>query len=182
MKNLLPAILIFLFAFSAEAQQDKEGAKDFFKSVVKTYFDKDCDKLYSLFNDSVTIVNPYRESIVSSARMVESRKACEKFDEFTEGLGSFEKYIADFKIIVLNRKEFSSSGNKEVENQVLAEGTDNGMVYEILQEMHRYYTDNDYLVFGNIHNSDPAKNIGRGLFWMIIRKTPAGWKIFGTRN
>lgn len=45
MKSLLPAILFFLFAFNAKAQQDKEGAKDFFKTVVKTFFDKDCDKL-----------------------------------------------------------------------------------------------------------------------------------------
>lgn len=182
MKSLLLAILFFLFAFNAKAQQDKEGAKDFFKTVVKTFFDKDCDKLYSLFNDTVTIVNPYREGIAPSAHMVYDRKACEKFDEFTEGLGSFEKYTEDYKIIVLNRKEFISTSNKQVEDQIMAEGTDNGMVYEILQEMHRYYTDNDYLVFGNIHNSDQNKNIGRGLFWMIVRKTPTGWKIFGTRN
>lgn len=181
MKTLLQILFLIFVTTKGSAQSNKEGAKSFFKTIVKTYFDKDCDQLYSLFNDSVTVVSPYGERVFSSKEMVDDRKACDKLGEFTVGLNSFQHYIDEYKIIVLDKNEFTSKNNDSVIKQISAENTSNIMVYEILQEFNKYYTDCDFLVFGNIHKSNGDKNISGGLFWLIVRKTKYGWKIFGTR-
>ena len=180
--NALLKILVLIFLSSnCLAQNEKEDAKSFFKTIIKTYFDKDCDKFYSFFNDSATIVSPYGEGVYSTEKMIKSRKACGKFDEFTRGLNSFQIYIDEYKIIVLNKKEFTSKNNDSILKKISADQTDNVYVYEILQELNKDYTDNDFLIFGNIHKTDSNKNISNGLYWMIIRKTKSGWKIFGTQ-
>ena len=79
MKTLLQILFLLLFitncAAPDAAPEIKEEAKLFFKTIVKTYFDKDCDKFYSLFNDKVTIIGSYGDGVFSSKEMVESRKA-----------------------------------------------------------------------------------------------------------
>lgn len=181
MKSLLFPLLLVMF-LDAAAQEDKEGAKTFFLSVVKTYFDRDCDKFLSCLSDSMSIVSPYGEGLLSSEEIHESRKPCEKFEEFTRGLPSFDFYKEHYKIVVLTKEEFTPAGNKKIEKLINARETGNLYIYEILREFNRYYTPDDHLVFGNAHKNDPDKNLGDGLFWMIVRKTKDGWKIFGTQN
>jgi hypothetical protein len=181
MKTLLKILVLTLCTVNCFAQDNKEDAKSFFKAIVKTYFDKDCDKFYSLFGDSATIISPNGVGIYSTKEMAENRKACEKFEEFTKRLSSFQYYIDEYEIIVLNKKEFTSKNNDSIIKKISAEQTDNVFVYEILQEFNKNYTNCDFLIFGNIHKSDSNKNISRGLFWMIVRKTKYGWKIFGTK-
>jgi len=113
--------------------------------------------------------------------MKESRKACDKYEEFTEGLISFQRYIDEYRIIVLDKNEFTSRNVDSIINKISAEQTHNVFVYEILQEDNRNYTDCDFLIFGNIHKSDSKRNLNRGLFWMIVRKMKNGWIIFGTK-
>jgi hypothetical protein len=181
MRKLLQILVLLIAPVIGAAQNNKEEAQSFFKLIVKTYFDKDCDKFYSLFNDTVTIISPYGEEVLSSKGIDKDRKACDKFEEFTEGLASFQQYINDYKIIVLDKKEFTSKNNDSVAKKIAAEQTDNFLVYEIIQKLNKGYTDCDFLVFGNIHQSTSSKNISRGLFWLIVRKTKNGWKIFGTK-
>jgi hypothetical protein len=76
---------------------------------------------------------------------------------------------------------FTSLNADSIKAKIAAQQTDNLFVQEILQEFNSYYTDSGFLVFGNIHTSDGTKNIHSGLFWMIVRKTKDGWKIYGTR-
>lgn len=181
MKTLLNTLILTIFTINGFAQDNKEGARSFFTSVVKTYFDKDCDKFYSFFGDSVTIISPAGTGIYSTKGMDEGRKACDKFGQFTEGLNSLQQYLEDYKIIVLDRSEFTAGNNDSILKAISAEQTGNGFVYEILQEQDILYTDCDFLVFGNIHQSDSNKNLSHGLFWMIVRKTKNGWRIFGTK-
>jgi hypothetical protein len=181
MKRLLQITGLIFISLTGFAQDNKEEAKRFFQSIVKTYFDKECDKLYSFLNDTISIVSPYGEEILPSKMMAETRKICDKFDEFTADLVSFQQYIDEYKIIVLSKSEFTSKNNDSVTKLVSVENTGNLMVYEILQELNTYYTDDDLLVFGNVHKSNNNKNLNQGLFWLIVRKTKNGWKIFGTK-
>jgi hypothetical protein len=182
MKTVFSILLLLSVSAIGSAQDNKEGAKSFFKTIVKTYFDKDCDKYYSLFNDTISIVSPYGQEIFAKNIIDTERKTCDKFEQFTEGLNSFQQYADEYRFVVLNKKEFTSRNDDSVINQIAAENTNNILVYEILEEYNRYYTDQDFLVFGNIHKTNSAKNISKGLFWFIVRKTKQGWKIFGTKS
>lgn len=181
MKTLLLILFFTLSLANCFCQGNKQDANSFFKTIVKTYFERDCNKFYSFFGDSATIISPYGTGFYSTKEMNESRKACDKFEEFTEGLSSFQHYIDEYKIIVLDKREFTSNNNDSVLKVISAEQTDNVFVYEILQSQSKNFTDCDFLVFGNIHKSNSNKNISSGLFWMIVRKTKNGWKIFGTK-
>ena len=171
---------LILIPCLAICQDVKEEAKDFFKTIVKAYFDRDCDKHYSFFSDSATVISPYGIDIYPTKEMIESRKTCDKFEEITSGLASFESYLKQYQIIVLNKKEFTSKNNETIVQKIAANGTSNSGVYEVLQEFNSNYTDCDYLVFGNIHKTNDKMNLANALFWMIVRKTKHGWIIFGT--
>src|SRR5687768_2767022 len=120
MKILLRILVLIFVSTNSSAQDNKEDAKSFFKTIVKTYFDKDCDKFYSFFNDTVTIISPYGDGVIPSKEMTSNRKTCDKFEEFTEGLNSFQHYIDEYKIIALDKKEFTSKNNDSVVNKISA--------------------------------------------------------------
>jgi hypothetical protein len=181
MKQFLTIIMLSLIPVLAKSRDNKEKADGFFRVVVKTYFDRDCDRFYSFFYDSVAIISPNGVGVYSTKEKIKTRKACSKFKEFTEGFDSLDDYLNHYQIIVLDKKEFTSKSNDTIKRKISAEETDNLLVYEVLQEFGNNFTDSDYLVFGNIRKTDKSKSIENGVFWMIVRKTQDGWKIFGTQ-
>jgi len=170
-----------LTPYFGNSQSIKQEASEFFKSIVKTYFDRDCDRFYSFLTDSAAIISQNGVRVYSTKKMIESKKACNKFEEFTEGFASFQDYLNDYKIVILSKKEFTLKNNDTIISKISAEETDNLFVYEILQEFNNNFTNSDYLVFGNIQKTNKKRTMGDGLFWMVIRKTKQGWKIYGTR-
>ncbi|MES2778208.1 MAG: hypothetical protein V4722_28790 [Bacteroidota bacterium] len=181
MKQLFYIGILILTPYLGASQSIKQEASEFFKSIVKTCFDLDCDRFYSFFTDSAAIISPNGVGVYSTKKMIESKKACDKFEEFTEGLSSFQDYLNHYKIVILNKKEFTSKNNDTIIKKISAEKTDNLFVYEILQEFNNNFTNSDYLVFGNIQKSNEKRVAGDGFFWMVVRKTKQGWKIYGTR-
>lgn len=182
MKQVFYIVTLILTPCQGNCQSVKEEAGAFFKSVVKTCFDRDCDRFYSCMADSAAVISANGVGVYSTKSMVETRKACSKFEEWTEGLASFQDYLDHYKIVVLSRKEFTSKNNETIKRKITAEGTDNLFVYEILQAYGNNFTNADYLVLGNIRKTSENKIMKAGLFWMVIRKTKQGWKIYGTKS
>lgn len=168
-------ILVFVNAFS---QDKKLEAENFYKSIIKTYFDKDCDKLYNSINDSITILGSSDGKIYSSAKIKESRKACGKFEQFTSDLISYENYIENYEILVLSKYEFTSDINSVIDKEYWERLS----MFDVFQNIKNYeniFSSSDYFIIGKINKIDKAKDLS-GPFLYIVRETADGWRIFGS--
>jgi hypothetical protein len=162
-------------------QDNYTAAASFFKQVIKTYFDRDCNKFYTSIADTVCIISLYGDTVIEKSKLKPAEEICEKFDSFISGIKSYAEYIDHYKIIVLSKAEFTSKGNSLVLERIKneEEGDINRMVYDMLGEYNRYFTEHDFLVFGNLPAKKGLPALNDGAFWMIVRKTSNGWKLFG---
>ena len=97
----------------------------------------------------------------------------------------YSNYLKKADIVVLDKNEFLDSATFRVMKEKWQGGhNDNLLFLKLLPYMPKYYSDNDFLVFGNIDkNGDYFKGMGReGWYMYMLRKTKRGWKIFAMRN
>jgi hypothetical protein len=166
------------------AQSTKDEAELFFKSIVHSYFSNG-DRLLSSFNDSVVIINPSVDTLIPASAIDLSKDTVffrNKLHNWTLNIKTFENYLDKYTIKVYDKKEFTGKTNEQLKHDSLpSKEIDMPLVFSILRTLNKFYTDNDYLVIGNIPKSNSVGTIF-GLYWMILRKTQTGWKIFGIPN
>jgi hypothetical protein len=182
-------ILIVLVTLSStvaksHAQSNKDEAKAFFTSIVKSYFSNG-DKLLLSFNDSIVIISPIVDSLFPVSILDLSKDTVHfhaKMHEWTTDVKSYVNYTNKYRIEVYDRKEFTANTYEQVwKDSLLNQDPDMPLVFSILHTFNKYYTDNDYFIVGSIPKSRDDKTL-YGLYWMIVRKTEKGWKIFAIRN
>jgi hypothetical protein len=167
-------LLLLTISSNLMAQNDKKAAEQFFKKVVKSYFDN-CETVISYFDDSVTIVNPFIDTIFSREDL---RINCFAISEFIKPIGTYKNYLKEYKLIVLNKKEFSTKTVQQIQKDSVSKKSEYGWVLSILRRFNSRYTKDDYVVFGDI----PVNNVmavNPDIFWKIVRKTKNGWRIVG---
>lgn len=177
MKYSLKFIILFLVFVNAYSQNKKLEAENFYKSIIKTYFEKDCDKLYNSINDSITIIGSFDGKIYSSAKIKESRKLCNRFEKYTTDLISYENYIKNYEILVLNKYEFTSDINSIIDIKYL-ERLSMFDVFKNIKKFKNIFSPSDYLIIGTINKNENSGELF-GPFLYIVRETTEGWKIFG---
>jgi len=184
MRQTLIAIILFLSVTKLYAQSTKDEAQIFFKLIVNSYFSNG-DKLLSSFNDSVAIINPSVDTLIPASAIDLSKDTAffrNKLHNWTVNIKTFENYQNNYFIKVYEKKEFTGKTNEQLKHDsLLNKDIDMSFVFSILHTFNKFYTDNDYLVVGSIPKSNSAETIF-GLYWMIVRKTEKGWKIFGIPN
>ncbi len=93
----------------------------------------------------------------------------------------YNDYIKHYDVVVFTKKEFTDTATiRLVDNTWKEKG---GLLKFILRETERtpkYYTDNDYLVFGGINIGNERERPQGRISWYfyVLRKTHVGWKIF----
>jgi hypothetical protein len=176
MKKIILTVLIGIsFQTSFGQTKEKDEAANVFKEIVKCYYTKDCDKFYSYFNDSITFINLTIDTLLSSKPIIEMRKICGKFDKIIAKTLTFENYLDNYTIEVLSYEDYSTSDRKSLAKYVHP-NADGGFGLAYINAHHKYYTKNDFFVMGDI----PTKTdqyIGAP-FFLVLRKTNQGWKIF----
>jgi hypothetical protein len=185
MRQTLIAILtIFLCLTNLYAQSTKDEAELFFRSIVNSYFSNG-DRLLSSFNDSVVIINTSGDTLIPASAINLAKDTVffrNKLHNWTVGIRTYENYLNNYLIKVYDKKEFTGKTNEQLkQDSLLNKDVDMPLVFSTLHIFNKYYTDNDYLVVGSIPKYNSGKTIF-GPYWMIVRKTQKGWKIFGIPN
>lgn len=178
MKSNLKFLLFFLVFINSYSQNKKLEAENFYKSIIKTYFDKDCDKLYNSINDSVTIIGSFDGKIYPSSAIKQSKKMCNRFEEYTSDLISYQKYIENYEIFVLNKEDFTLNAETIINKKSL-ERLAMFDVFENINKFNTIYSSNDYLIIGRLNKKYGSKDL-HGPFTYVVRETSDGWKIYGT--
>ncbi|HTB06054.1 MAG TPA: hypothetical protein VK806_03800 [Bacteroidia bacterium] len=201
MKKVVVFIVIISFCSCSAQSPTKEEAKNAFLEIMKTLMKKDCDKFFSYFNDSIKILIPmlpssrvrqYKPSdldtiLLSGPILKEISEMCGKIKEDFRGNPDtlYTNYINQVDIKVLNEKEFlDTAALRAKDKKWYMDLKDNGFYLRLMGYMPKYYTANDFLVFGNMtKDGDYIKPMGRfGWYVYVLRKTKSGWKIFALTN
>ena len=177
MKRIICLILFGLLFHKLYSQEPtKKEAEAAFKEIIKCYYTKDCDKIYEFFNDSITIINLAKDTLIRSDIVVKRRKICGKFDRIISKTQTFENYLEKYSIKVLSYNEYTimprDSFNKFLEQK------SSGIDYlSHLNKFHKYYKKNDFYVIGDIPKQEDL--FIHGPYFYMLRKTKSGWKILG---
>src|SRR5690606_30670726 len=99
--RLLPVLILLFFSSTSFSQNaDKEEAKNLAKELVKSYFNKDCDAYLNLWHDTIRIIHPYKDTLLSFNTLFgDTAKACDKFSRktrFEDGY-TYEEYLNDYE-------------------------------------------------------------------------------------
>lgn len=176
--------MTFFTSTQLYSQSPKDEAQEFFKSIVKSYFSNG-DKLLVSFNDSIVIINPSVDTLVPASSFDSPKDTAffhNKLHNWTANIKTFENYLNKYYIKVYDKTEFIGKSNVQLrQDTLLNRDMDMSMLFPILHIFNKFYTDNDYLVVGSIPKLKSDNSIF-GLYWMIVRKTKNGWKIFGVPN
>jgi hypothetical protein len=175
MKRLV-IISIVLVVSQLAAQTEKEEAKKAFMDIVSCYFKKDCPKFYSFYNDSVTLLNQNTNDCISSKQLAEKKKACEKFAAYTEKTKTFESYLKNYLVAVMDNSEYTSP-DRSVLRKYFFEMSGSPMCLMRVNAFNKFFTKNDYLVIGDIPKEKKTENFVGSPYILMLRKTKNGWKI-----
>ena len=186
MKRLTLILSILAFNLSAFCQtSEKEEAMEFAKKIVGTYFDFDCTSYLALWNDSIIIINPYKETVVSTVNLFsDTAEICRKFDRVRfDNDYTYQQYLDEYEIRIYSKEEMVGDSIKMLREDL--------MVVEIFKLYGNTYPDGTYFFSGWYRNnySDQLNNdespdqqrITHFRSWVkLIGKTQDGWKIVGT--
>ena len=169
-------IIVLLITNLCYSQSEKEEAKKAFMNIVSCYFKKDCAKFYSHLNDSITLLNVNTNDHVSSKVLLEKKKSCDNFPAYIEKPKSFEKYLQNYSVAVMNYSEYTSPDRAEL-RKYFFEMSGSPMCLMRVNAFNKFFTKNDYLVIGDIPKEKKAENFIGGPYILMLRKTKIGWKI-----
>ncbi len=181
MKWILFALCCLLMG-EGFAQGDKNGAKDFFKKVISTYFDSSFG-LGSYVNDSIILISPNYDTVFGgNIFKIEIAGYGDVFQKrvrgWVEPFKNIDDFLNNYEIFAYNKAEFTNDSNLLIANEAARDNPENTFALKITSRFKRHYTNDDYFVFGNVP-IDKSKPFISGLFLMIVRKTKSGWKISG---
>lgn len=169
-------IFLVLLVGQLTAQKEKEEAKIAFMEIVTCYFKKDCAKFYSFFNDSITLLNQNTNDHISSKSLIEKKKSCDNFTKYTEKTKSFDKYISNYLVAVMDNGEYTSP-DRSVLRKYFFEMSGSPMCLMRVNAFNKFFTKNDYLIIGDIPKEKKAENFVGSPYILMLRKTKTGWKI-----
>jgi hypothetical protein len=177
MKNFV-ILFVLLVGGSLSAQSEKDEAKKAFMEIVTCYFKKDCAKFYSYFNDSVTLLNQNTNDHISSKQLSQKKLSCEKFAAYTEKTKTFDSYLKNYLVAVMDNSEYTSP-DRAVLRKYFFEMSGSPLCLMRVNAFNKFFTKSDYLVIGDIPKEKKSENFVGGPYILMLRKTKAGWKISG---
>lgn len=179
--NQLIFLLLFIVVCVSAQTSDKDKAKAVYLEILDCYFKKDCAKFYTYFNDSVKIFS-VGDNFISSKKLVEKKAICSKFDSIIYKTKTKENYLQKYSIDVFSYKEFSTINSKSMDDYfseyIVSKGA---FVLADVNYHKKLYTQNDFLVIGDIP-ADGKYESGIGARYIfMLRKTAKGLKIVSFR-
>jgi hypothetical protein len=201
MKKLIVFTSIALISFSSYAQQPTiEEAKKAFLTIIQTLMKRDCSKYFADFNDSIKVLIPmlpssrYRHPTPSDMDTIflsknwilrDTNRVCSKIGEDFSGKAdtSFSNYLKQADIEVFSEKEFLDTATaRKVYLKWNKRAGEECAYLRLIAFMPKYYSENDFLILGNVTKEGSSCNLIGRMEWYIyvLRKTNQGWKIFGT--
>ncbi len=172
--------LIFLLPLVLLGQSNKTEAINAFEEIIKCYYDKDCNKYYSFWADSVSTLNKDTNFKYPSSRLISNKKSnCSHFNQVIKETKTYENYLANFDIEAVTYSEFKNQDRKKLVEKYEAKKSNAGWTLGFITLFNKYYMPNDVLVIGDIPK-DGSKYIGLPYVY-LLRKTNKGWKIIGVQ-
>ena len=176
MKKVIIILILLFYSINSFAQNDKEEAKVFFKTVIKSYFDT-CNFFFESLADSIIPIGMH-EGFYFPKNKIDRNKICSRILQLKNGFKQYANYENKYQIVVYDKQEFTSKSKGEViKDSFLLKNENVGFVFMILNLFNKLYTNDDYLVVGNFPRNEKKKEILDGMFWFVARKTSSKWKI-----
>ena len=197
MKKLLLLIILVSSLSCSSQQPTKEEARGAFLEIIKSVMKHNYNQYLGYFNDSLKYLGLpaarrngssvpstfdtlflredfFRDTVDLHRKMKEDFKG--NFDTL------YNNYIKLADIKILSKKEFPDTATLRKMDRKKFVG-DEGFVLASIAFFHKYYTDNDFIVFGDATKSGESVNpMGReDWYFYVLRKTKSGWKIFAFR-
>lgn len=171
---------VFLLPLSLWAQSNKEEAIDTFKEIVKCYYEKDCNKYLSFFDDSISVLNKETDNIFPVSFLT-NKKPCSNFDRSITKTKSYQNYLENYTIDAVTYTEFTTSDRRTLLKKYSNPESNGGFVLAYISLLHKYYHSKDVLVIGDIPKNTGAKHVDYPYIY-LLRKTNKGWRIVGVLN
>ena len=178
-KKFLLSLIVILLSCKADKPATKEGAIEAFKEIIKTYYDKDCEKYLSFWADSVSTLNKDTNLKFPSSLLTGGKKSkCTHFDKVTETTKTYENYLKNYSIEAVSYSEFKF-GNRDslLRKWDAIKKSNGGWTLMYISIFNKYYGPNDVLVIGDVPKGSSEYMYGPFLY--LLRKTNDGWKIIG---
>ncbi len=174
-KRLLTVLFLFL-SINSFAQNDKEEAKDFYKKIIKSYFDT-CTFFLESLNDSIIPIGMH-EGFYFPTNKIGSNEICNRISQLKKGLNNYNNYENAYQVVAYSKNEFTTKPMDIVKkDSFLLKNENVGFVMTILNLYKKIFTNNDYLIVGNFPKNEDKKQVLNAMFWFILRKKENGWKI-----